>query len=394
MNCLHVLLTGATGVSLALAGGHGGGAMHARNNALLPSGGLLNLGNTCYLNAQLEAAYHVPRVRELVMNPSSSKSRQYSDDPAEGGGAQQTTIGLQALGEVFRAMQEASLVGLGDFTAPTSTSVLCRNLGINTMEQQDSQEFWKLLLPELCLPPLVDIYQGAYEEYILALDGSGRERRREEPFLDLSLEVSSGSIFASLEDLFSKPELLSEKEGNGWRPEKGADRVDALKGSLLRVQGLPSLLQLHLKRFNYDWQSHIMSKINDRFSFPKVLDLSPLCTDIKKNEMSQAVYDLQSVIVHVGEFGSGHYYAYVRPDIQSNVWYRFDDDKVSEVSFHDVRADAFGGRLQNDDKKQGIFSKILGFGASSFGWGGRSSSAYMLQYVRRCDSPSLYSTPQ
>jgi len=67
-----------------------------------------------------------------------------------------------------------------------------------------------------------------------------------------------------------KPELLSEKEGNGWRPEKGADKVDALKGSLLRAQGLPSLLQLHLKRFRYDWQTDVMSKINDKFEFPEV----------------------------------------------------------------------------------------------------------------------------
>jgi hypothetical protein len=77
-----------------------------------------------------------------------------------------------------------------DFVTPVSPLQLCRILEIPVMEQQDSQEFWKLLLPALQLPSLVDLYQGAYEDYITAVDGSGRERRREEPFLDLSLEVS------------------------------------------------------------------------------------------------------------------------------------------------------------------------------------------------------------
>ena len=83
-------------------------------------------------------------------------------------------------------------------------------------------------------------------------------------------ETGSGSVRASLNELFGKPELLSEKEGNGWRPERGADKVDALKGSLLRVQGLPPILQLHLMRFKYDWQTDTMSKINHRYKFPQV----------------------------------------------------------------------------------------------------------------------------
>uniref|UniRef100_A0A7S4V831 USP domain-containing protein n=1 Tax=Ditylum brightwellii TaxID=49249 RepID=A0A7S4V831_9STRA len=119
--------------------------------------------------------------------------------------------------------------------------------------------------------------------------------------------IFSGSVIHSMEEQFKKPELLSEKEGNGWRPEKGADKVDALKGSLLRAQGLPSLLQLHLKRFRYDWQTDVMSKINDKFEFPEELDLSEVCTDVEKEEEERTIYDLQSIVVHVGEFGSGKY---------------------------------------------------------------------------------------
>ncbi len=36
---------------------------------------------------------------------------------------------------------------------------------------------------------LSDLYRGAFEDYVAAADDSGRERSREEPFLDVSLEV-------------------------------------------------------------------------------------------------------------------------------------------------------------------------------------------------------------
>ena len=39
----------------------------------------------------------------------------------------------------------------------------------------------------------------------------------------------------------------------------------------------------------------------------------------------------------------GHYYSFVRPDIQTNEWYRFDDEFVTRVDFTDVIVDAYGG---------------------------------------------------
>lgn len=190
--------------------------------------------------------------------------------------------------------------------------------------------------------------------------------------------------------MFGTPELLSEEEGNGWRPEKGQPKVDALKGSLLRVAGLPSILQCHLKRFQYDWQTDVMSKLNDKLSFPKELDLSCVCTDVKPEEEQSCVYDLQAVVVHAGEYGSGHYYAYVRPDIRSDDWYRFNDHDVTQVSFKDVANDSYGGRTsQKAQERRGLLSRVFG-SSGSFGYGGRTSSAYMLQYVRRSDIPKLY----
>jgi len=105
----------------------------------------------------------------------------------------------------------------------------------------------------------------------------------------------------------------------------------------------------------------------------------------------------------------GHYYAYVRPDIRSDRWYRFDDDKVTPVDFKDVIADSYGGRArrakkrraqkQEEQKKKRFFGRLFrgiggGGGGQPFGWGGRTSSAYMLQYVRRCDISLLYGEGQ
>lgn len=358
---------------------------------ILISSGLNNLGNTCYLNAQLQCSFHIPYVRNLILDTNHDKNNDKDDG--------NSMIGVKALQNVFSSMVMSS--SKSQNPVPTSsTRLFCQQLGINVFEQQDSQEFWKLLLPMLNLPKLLDVYQGAFEDYIVAQDGSGRERRKEELFLDISLEVGSGSVFNSIKEAFTKPELLSKAEGNGWRPEKGAEKVDALKGSLLRAQGLPSILQLHLKRFHYDWSTDQMSKINDSFLFPEELDLSLVCADITDDETSNAVYDLQSIVVHKGEYGSGHYYSYVRPDVSSSEWYLFDDHRVTKVDYYDdVIVDCFGDKMQTKQtdgkiiEKKGFWSRLFGNSKNSnntYGYGGKHSSAYMLQYVRRSDIPILY----
>ena len=222
--------------------------------------------------------------------------------------------------------------------------------------------------------------------------------------------------------MFTEPEILRVSEGNGWRPSAGADKVDAYKGSSLRREGLPSLLQLHLKRFKYDWETGETSKINDCCSFPLELDLSEISKSDEEvtGDVGDAIYDLQSIVVHKGEYGSGHYYSYVRPDIRTNQWFRFDDEFVTPVAYSEVIADAYGGtrrarrkRRRSDSvestsvpvkRRRGLLQRIFSlFGflrrvpvigsnpeGCGFGYGGRTSNAYMLQYARRSDIPRLY----
>ena len=202
----------------------------------------------------------------------------------------------------------------------------------------------------------------------------------------------------SLKETFGEPELLDVAEGNGWRPEKGADKVNAHKGESLLAKGLPPILQFHLKRFEYDWNTDTTTKLNNRFEFPKTMDLAEICIDVEESD-PRSEYELQAVIVHVGEYGIGHYYAYVRPDIDSDEWYRFNDDNVDKVSFEDVIEDAYGGlRTKNTSEEErggGIHRRIGRLFRNrnknnSYGWGGSSSNAYVVQYVQRSNIESLY----
>ena len=220
--------------------------------------------------------------------------------------------------------------------------------------------------------------------------------------LRITFYHDSSTILDSLKDTFGEPELLDVAEGNGWRPEKGADKVNAHKGSSLLARGLPPILQFHLKRFEYDWNTDTTTKINKRFTFPQSLDLAPMCVDVKEDDSdvkSECEYELQAVIMHMGEFNIGHYYAYVRPDITSDQWYRFNDDKVDPVTFEEVTTDAFGGNQlmeTSEKKRRGIHRRIgrLLFRnqqKTNFGWGGETSNAYVVQYVRKKNIESLYS---
>lgn len=302
----------------------------------------------------------------------------------------QLSPALLALQSLFSEMETSR--------QPVLPQHFCHVLGIPVLQQQDAQEFWKLLLPALKLRPLTDLYQGACEDYVKALDGSDRERRREVPFLDVSVEVpttGSGSLLEALQKRFGEPELLSEAQGNGWRPEKNADKVDAHKGVLVRQQGLPSILQIHQKRFQFDWKTKSSSKINAQFRFPDVLDLTAVCTG-QSGDGDHMLYDLQAVVIHVGTFKSGHYYSYVRPNPRSDKWYRFDDHKVERVQLKDVLCDGYGDhttRLE-ENNKESFWGKLLSTLHPSkqepHGFGGETANAYVLQYIRRSELPMLY----
>lgn len=102
----------------------------------------------------------------------------------------------------------------------------------------------------------------------------------------------------------------------------------------------PLYLIIQIKRFRYqnssslfDFSNINQSKNDTLVEFPlDNLDLRDYVVD--KEHKAEAIYDLVAVAQHVGQLNAGHYTSICR--VTGNKWYKFNDDKVKEVSKKEV----------------------------------------------------------
>jgi len=269
-------------------------------------GGITNQGNTCYLNAVLQALYHVPKFRATVLEGAKLRRGFWRRGPRKP---------KDALAMVFAAL---------DKNETARTRALTRSLGVDPREQQDAQEYLRVLLEHVDASE----FAGSATTELAVTDeeaseiGANVSRSKHETFLDVSLELKStlrAAIEAALE-----PELLEDK----WKTQDHGYRAATRSW---RVAALPSTLVLHLKRFQFGPTG--VAKMTHPLDFPEhFYDYFRLGEH----------YRLQSVVLHAGDAARGHYYAFVDPRLDGR-WLRFDDERVTPVDFARVRSESMGG---------------------------------------------------
>ena len=324
--------------------------------------GLKNQGATCYMNSLLQTLYHLPLFRHLLYSLPTSTDTTNS-----------VPLSLQ---RVFYQLQTSNHA--------VSTKLLTQAFGWNSSEswqQHDVQEFSRVLLDNIServkkteMEGKADaLFAGKSQMYIQCVNVPFKSERVE-TYLDLAMNVKGCRGLVESFDQYVEVELL-EKE-NAYRAEQYGLQ-DARKGS--RFLTFPLILQLQLKRFEYNFERDMNVKVNDRFEFPTTLDLSPyLASSTPIDPADPPFYHLHSVLVHSGSGHGGHYFSYIRPffvgvEYERGGWYKFDDETVVRATEEEATVGCYGGV---PDRGGGY----LPLGRMSLA---SSANAYMLVYVRQ-----------
>jgi ubiquitin carboxyl-terminal hydrolase 47 len=370
--------------------------------------GLVNQAMTCYLNSLIQTLYMTPEFRNAIYEWKFSGTDEKKNIPFQ----------LQKLFLLLQSSDKTSL----------ETTDLTASFGWQSNEaydQHDVQELCRLMFDALehrwrntdHKTLIQDLYKGTMQDFVKCLKCK-TEKVKDDVFLDLPLAVKqfgATESFKSVEEAlraFIKPEILDGN--NQYQCEKCKSKQDAEKG--LRITHFPYLLTIQLKRFDFDYNTLHRIKLNDRMSFPDVLDLNGFIQTestqtptapkmsyasaarkktpppdysngvmpdvpeegILKSQASDKiwlnvardseeiqellrkgpyVYELFSIMVHQGSASGGHYFAYIK-NIDQNKWLTFNDTLVQSASLDDI---------------------YRTFGGPSGGWNS-NTNAYMLMY--------------
>ncbi|KAG0048636.1 hypothetical protein BGZ83_006427, partial [Gryganskiella cystojenkinii] len=150
---------------------------------------------------------------------------------------------------------------------------------------------------------------------------------RAESFMDLSLDIEQNSSVTSCLRQFSASEMLCHKDKFYCDECCGLQEAE----KRMKIQVLPNILCLHLKRFKYQEALQKYVKLSYRVLFPLELRLFNTVDDM---EDPDRIYDLNAFVVHVGNGPHhGHYVAVVK---HQDRWLLFDDETVETIEESDI----------------------------------------------------------
>eukprot|EP00268_Persea_americana_P045281 TRINITY_DN460_c0_g1_i1.p1 TRINITY_DN460_c0_g1~~TRINITY_DN460_c0_g1_i1.p1 ORF type:complete len:1115 (-),score=210.05 TRINITY_DN460_c0_g1_i1:816-4160(-) len=330
--------------------------------------GLKNQGATCYMNSLLQTLYHIPYFRKAVYHMPTTEN----DMPSGS-----IPLALQSL---FYKLQYSD--------NSVATKELTKSFGWDTYDsfmQHDVQELNRVLSEKLedkmkgtvVEGTIQQLFEGHHMNYIECINVDYKSTRKES-FYDLQLDVKGcRDVYAS----FDKYVEVERLEGDNKYHAEQHGLQDAKKGVLFI--DFPPVLQLQLKRFEYDFMRDTMVKINDRYEFPLQLDLDRengkyLSPDADRRVRN--LYTLHSVLVHSGGVHGGHYYAFIRPTL-SDQWFKFDDERVTKEDMKRALEEQYGGEEELPQTNPGFNNTPFKFT--------KYSNAYMLVYIRESDKEKI-----
>ena len=109
------------------------------------------------------------------------------------------------------------------------------------------------------------------------------------------------------------------------------------------LHSLPPYLIIHQKRFDFDYNTFMKTKLYSPFTFPMRIDLCFIDRRVIHREQffddpSPNDYSLKGIVMHLGSSESGHYYSWIQDDpAESLKWHEFNDEVVTEIRSEEIQ---------------------------------------------------------
>ena len=259
--------------------------------------GLINLGNSCFLNSVLQCLTHLPPLARIL-----AEGKHKSDCAVPG-----FCVRCALETHVMRCLKSSNHRAIAPKMIFDNLRKISRTL--RPGRQEDAHEFTRFLFEKMDKTNVYNLFKGKLRSRVLCLKCQTCSDTNES-MMDVSLEIKHAQSLEEALSRFMKREMLNKD--NQYRCSVCNQLCDAQKQ--ISIRRAPQILTIHLKRFGFSRQ--FGSKITRHIQFKPTLSLSPYMSKAS----SDATYKLKAVLVHSGSScHSGHYLSFVKGN--DNAWY-------------------------------------------------------------------------